>query len=186
MEDLIRGCDRSVDQLDATTGELIRKFQSHTEAAHVLSIKRIDISQCCKEIRKTAGGFNWRYSNVKSKQNEQEEGRKYPRGITKLSTTISHEPDNEISLLLATNKNLIKLVITNRSREEDEQNETIVIVKKSKSLLNVRNEYAKSIGVESDTLILSIHGRRVENTSLSTSLSDLGIQSGGDIFVWQK
>lgn len=42
-------------------GEFIRKWDSAMDAQRELGIKQGGISECCKEKRKTAGGYIWRY-----------------------------------------------------------------------------------------------------------------------------
>lgn len=47
----------------------IREWKSMKLASEELKIHHGDICQCCKQRRKTAGGFIWRYSNEINKRN---------------------------------------------------------------------------------------------------------------------
>lgn len=42
-------------------GEFVREWESQIEAATELNIRQGNISSCCKEKRKTAGGYIWKY-----------------------------------------------------------------------------------------------------------------------------
>lgn len=52
---------KKVAQYDKTTNELIKVWDSMHEAQRELGINQGSISECCKEKRKSAGGFIWRY-----------------------------------------------------------------------------------------------------------------------------
>lgn len=53
---------KPVRQLDKTTGELLATFPSTHEAERVTRIHRQSICCCCNGERKSAGGYNWKYS----------------------------------------------------------------------------------------------------------------------------
>lgn len=44
-----------------SNGELLKEWESGKKAMRELKISDASISQCCKGIRKTAGGFKWEY-----------------------------------------------------------------------------------------------------------------------------
>jgi len=50
-----------VQQIDKSTKECINIYNSQSEAAKVLGIRASDISACCTERQKVAGGFIWKY-----------------------------------------------------------------------------------------------------------------------------
>lgn len=52
---------RPVAQINAHTGERLRIFQSLSEAESQTGIAHQNISKCCCEKRKTAGGFRWAF-----------------------------------------------------------------------------------------------------------------------------
>ena len=53
---------RPVEQLDLATGKVLRWYASQNEAASVMKVNQVGISQCCRGIRKVAYGFGWRAS----------------------------------------------------------------------------------------------------------------------------
>lgn len=53
-----------VEQLDKTTGKVIKEFESITQACKSLSLETTNISAVCKGKLKSTGGFRWRYSNA--------------------------------------------------------------------------------------------------------------------------
>lgn len=57
--------NKPVLQLDKVTGEIIRKFESISDAERELRIDGSSIGRCCqgKIHANTAGGFKWRYSD---------------------------------------------------------------------------------------------------------------------------
>lgn len=54
--------ERRVDQL-STNGVFIRTFNSAKEAQQETGAQRSKICMCCKGLRKTAGGYCWRYTD---------------------------------------------------------------------------------------------------------------------------
>ena len=57
-------------------GNLIKKWNSMTEASKHYNISRSNISLCCLRKRKTAGGFIWKYFDELEKMRSLESGRK--------------------------------------------------------------------------------------------------------------
>ena len=53
---------KPVDQLHIETGEVLRTWNSGSEAAHVLNLSHTGISQCCNGNKADANGFKWRFS----------------------------------------------------------------------------------------------------------------------------
>lgn len=53
---------RPVNQLDMC-GNLIKSWESATEASRTLNINKAHICSCCKGYRKHTGGFKWEYNN---------------------------------------------------------------------------------------------------------------------------
>lgn len=53
---------KPVQQLDKSTGELLKTFPSAVEAERVAGIHHGNISRCCCGKRKSAGGYVWRYA----------------------------------------------------------------------------------------------------------------------------
>ena len=56
---------RPVLQLDAKSGNILNTFDSATDAGKKLNLDSSSIIKVCKNKRKTAGGFKWRYQNSK-------------------------------------------------------------------------------------------------------------------------
>ena len=56
---------KKVEMLDPETGEVLRSFDSITEASKELSINSSNISMVCKGTRKRAGAYGWRYLDEK-------------------------------------------------------------------------------------------------------------------------
>lgn len=54
---------KAVFQIDKTTKQIISEYPSIKEAGRILSIRENSISACCKEKRKSAGGYVWRYKD---------------------------------------------------------------------------------------------------------------------------
>ncbi|MEO5348934.1 MAG: NUMOD1 domain-containing DNA-binding protein [Magnetococcus sp. YQC-3] len=54
---------KKVYQLDLN-GNLIKEFNSMTEASLEVGVEISNISYCCKGVRKTTGGFRWSFSNI--------------------------------------------------------------------------------------------------------------------------
>ena len=54
---------RCVEQLNKSTGEVIKEFQTIRSAALELNIADTSITKTCKNKRKSAGGFGWRYKH---------------------------------------------------------------------------------------------------------------------------
>lgn len=50
-------------QIDEKTGEIIGKYNGAAEAERITGIKAQNISDCCNQKRKTAGGYIWRYKD---------------------------------------------------------------------------------------------------------------------------
>ena len=48
------------------SGEFIREWPSAIEVERLLGIHRVNIAQCCKGKRKSAGGFIWRYKEERT------------------------------------------------------------------------------------------------------------------------
>ena len=60
------GCRRRTDQIDKTSGEVIRQWRCALDAEKELGISRQGISMCCNGKAKTHKGFVWKYlKNVK-------------------------------------------------------------------------------------------------------------------------
>lgn len=55
---------RQVDMLDPVTGEILRTYNSASEAARANGLNNSKISAVCNGVRKTTGGFGWRYSDM--------------------------------------------------------------------------------------------------------------------------
>lgn len=53
---------KAIDQLDINTGEVLRTWNSGSEAAFALNISHTGISQCCNGNKADANGFKWRFS----------------------------------------------------------------------------------------------------------------------------
>jgi NUMOD1 domain len=53
-----------VEQVDANTGDVIRTFSSHIQAAQALGIASGNILKCCKMFKHfySSGGFKWRFA----------------------------------------------------------------------------------------------------------------------------
>lgn len=45
------------------SGELIKEWKSSAEVERCLMIPNSDVTACCRNKRKTAGGYTWRYAN---------------------------------------------------------------------------------------------------------------------------
>jgi len=60
------GCEhprsRQVKQIDATSKNVIRTFESMTQASKVTQINPSSISACCLGKHKRAGGYMWKYN----------------------------------------------------------------------------------------------------------------------------
>jgi len=54
--------DRSKPVLQIREGVVVKKFPSARAASRDTGISYQNIYKCCRCIRKTAGGFNWRYA----------------------------------------------------------------------------------------------------------------------------
>lgn len=52
---------RPVEQIDKTTGDIIKTFFSMSEASRQTGVNTPDIVSCCKGKLNTAGGYIWRY-----------------------------------------------------------------------------------------------------------------------------
>lgn len=52
-------CNKPVIQLDINTGEVIKKWESASEASRQTGVNFSHISACCRGKRKTAGGSRW-------------------------------------------------------------------------------------------------------------------------------
>lgn len=50
-----------VQMLDASTGQVLKNFESLSEASREMNISNSNISMVCKGVRSTAGGYKWRY-----------------------------------------------------------------------------------------------------------------------------
>jgi hypothetical protein len=53
---------KPVDQIDISTGAIIKRFDSIVEANRLLGIKSGLITRCCKEEINKTHGFKWRYA----------------------------------------------------------------------------------------------------------------------------
>lgn len=49
--------------IDKSTNEILREFESATDAETFLSKRSHHISSCCNNKRKSAYGYIWRYKN---------------------------------------------------------------------------------------------------------------------------
>lgn len=57
-----RGKDsKPVDQLLASTGQLVRRYSSQTDACNSMKISQIYVSECCRGMRNECFGFKWRF-----------------------------------------------------------------------------------------------------------------------------
>jgi len=52
---------KRVDQIDSLTGEVLKQWESATEAASELGINRSFLCECCLGIKKSAYGYVWKY-----------------------------------------------------------------------------------------------------------------------------
>ena len=48
--------------IDKTTDKIIKKWKFINDAAKTLRINHGNIVACCKGLRKSAGGFKWKYA----------------------------------------------------------------------------------------------------------------------------
>ena len=48
--------------IDLKTSSILKTFESALQAESITGISRKNISNVCLKIRKTAGGYNWRYA----------------------------------------------------------------------------------------------------------------------------
>ena len=53
---------RPVEQIDVQTGQVVARFSSTADAFRNTGIDASAISKCCRNKRKTASGFKWRYA----------------------------------------------------------------------------------------------------------------------------
>lgn len=53
--------NKAIIQLDAKTGEIIKTWESARKASDNLKINYKNISAVCRGLRKTAGGYRWRF-----------------------------------------------------------------------------------------------------------------------------
>ena len=58
-EGVRRVCAKPIVQLDAETGEVIRRWECARDVERELGISNSSISQCCQGKRKTTGGYRW-------------------------------------------------------------------------------------------------------------------------------
>jgi hypothetical protein len=58
--------EKPVEQIDLSTGKILKKFVSQMEAARQTGFNNSYISECCSGRRKTCGGYIWRYANPTS------------------------------------------------------------------------------------------------------------------------
>ena len=65
-------------QINAKTGERIKKYESQNIAAKTLGIKRKGITKCCRGICKTYKGFIWEYADKHFDKPKTYERGKYP------------------------------------------------------------------------------------------------------------
>lgn len=68
MSESLVGCRkfvRSVNQIDKTTNEFIKKWSSISEAALFFNTSVTSIYYCCKGVNPTAKGFKWEYDDKK-------------------------------------------------------------------------------------------------------------------------
>ena len=54
--------NKTVLQLDKTTGDTIKRWECARDASRELSINFSNISECCNGKRKSTGGFKWRFT----------------------------------------------------------------------------------------------------------------------------
>ena len=62
--------DHIVEQVDLKTGDVLATFQSAAEAEKATGVPRKSISRCCRKKQNTTGGFNWRFKNSTSSDDE--------------------------------------------------------------------------------------------------------------------
>ena len=60
---LLKHKQKAVEMVDTKTNEVVRVFDSMKNAGEELNIAKEQISAVCRGIRKTAGGYSWRYAN---------------------------------------------------------------------------------------------------------------------------
>lgn len=65
MKPVIQQQQTEVIQYDRTTGMIQAEFSSLKEVEKITGVKYQSISRCCRGIRPTAGGFVWKYKEVK-------------------------------------------------------------------------------------------------------------------------
>ena len=44
-------------------GNIIKEYESQSQASRETNVNQSDISACCNEKQKTAGGFTWKFKN---------------------------------------------------------------------------------------------------------------------------
>jgi hypothetical protein len=52
---------KKVAQIDISSNEVIRIFDSASEAARILNLHNSKISSVCRGVRKSTGGYRWEY-----------------------------------------------------------------------------------------------------------------------------
>lgn len=60
-EEALKKMRKRIVQLDKNTGEIIREWDSITEASNTLKIGNGNLSRCCRDNTKTCGGYKWKY-----------------------------------------------------------------------------------------------------------------------------
>ena len=56
---------KTIEAIDAKTGEVIAEYTSANEASRILKIDRANIVRCVRGNRKIAGGYKWRYKSLR-------------------------------------------------------------------------------------------------------------------------
>lgn len=63
--------DRVLVQVDSDTGEVVARFKTPSEAQKMTGIDSSSISKVARGVRKSAGGYGWRYENTQPTVNAQ-------------------------------------------------------------------------------------------------------------------
>lgn len=62
-EGIRKSRNKPIFQLDKTTGEVIREWECASDVERELGINNANISACCRDKCKSAGGYRWRFAS---------------------------------------------------------------------------------------------------------------------------
>ena len=62
QERLMKHKNQPVYMIDKTTGNILQRFESMKTAMEETGVNKVTISQICRGLRKTGGGYIWRYA----------------------------------------------------------------------------------------------------------------------------